>query len=86
MGQIFNREVWNVLGERLALALQQVVAGLGALELALHQPQLLARLEYLLSHLILVSLVLHHNLVNTLNMHTPLPDMARWWWADREAG
>jgi hypothetical protein len=35
----------NALGQGLALALQQIVAGLGALELALHQPQRLARGE-----------------------------------------
>lgn len=50
----------NALGQGLALALQQVVAGLGALELALHQPQRLARGEDGLSRLRVVSVgVLH---------------------------
>ena len=45
----------NALGQGLALALQQVVASLGALELALHQPQRLARGEDGLSRLRVVS-------------------------------
>lgn len=45
----------GVLGEGFALTLQQVVAGLGALELALHQPQRLAGGEDGLSCLMVVS-------------------------------
>ena len=59
-------DIWQhrrcVLGQGLALSLEQIVASLGALELALHQTQRLARGEDGFACLAVVSVVLRHNM------------------------
>lgn len=72
----------RVLCKGFTLPLEQVVTGLGALELALHQPQRLARGEDGLSRLMVVSVVLQVATELLQLRRTPLPDMARRW-ADR---
>ena len=91
-----NVTVEYALGEGFALALQQVVAGLGALELALHQAQRLARGEDGLSRLGVVSVGGHQWVLHGVKgregkgsevtwmgeYRTPLPDMMARWWAE----